>query len=97
MLNGSKLLNTFMLSDEGLKLRSLIDSYYTLTDDIENGRCSRADANEEIIDIIHQWHVYQDCIKYFCNTIVVLNVDETYRGIYDIGNDRWVYALVVPK
>lgn len=35
MLDGSKLLNTFMLSDAGLKLRSLLDSFYVLTDDIE--------------------------------------------------------------
>lgn len=97
MLDGSKLLNTFMLSDEGLKLRSLLDSYYVLLDDVEKGKCSRIGATKEIIDIIHQWHVYQDCIKYFCNTNVVLKVDETYRGIYDIDNDRWVYALVVPK
>lgn len=94
MLDGSKLLNTFMLSDKGLKLESLIDSYYIITDDIEKGKCSRV---EEIIDIMHQWYVYQDCIKYFCNINVVLKVDETYRGIYDIDNGRWVYALVVPK
>lgn len=72
MLDGSKLLNTFILSDVGLKLRSLLDSYYVLTDDIENGRCSRGDANKEIIDIIHQWHVYQDCIKIVSNTSAIL-------------------------
>lgn len=90
MLDGSKLLNTFMLSDKGLKLESLIDSYYIITDDIEKGKYSRV---EEIIDIMHQWYVYQDCIRFFCNVNVVLKADETYRGIYDIDNDRWVYVL----
>lgn len=97
MLDGSKLLNTFMLSDLGLKLESLLDSYYVLTDDVEKGRCSRIGASKELIHLLDQWHVYQDCIKFFCNVNVVLKCDETYRGIYDIDNDRWVYALIVPK
>lgn len=97
MLDGSKLLNMFMLSDAGLKLESLLDSYYIITDNVEKGKCSRVDANKEIIDMIHQWHVYQDCIRFFCDVNVVLKADEKYRGIYDIDNDRWVYALVIPK
>lgn len=97
MLDGSKLLNMFMLSDVGLKLESLLDSYYIITDNVEKGKCSRVDANKEIIDMIHQWHVYQDCIRFFCDVNVVLKADEKYRGIYDIDNDRWVYALVIPK